>query len=87
MSKIRPGSLSIPKDWIAEEVEVNVISLRRLSGVEAGFVTIDFAKRIFAGGYGRPHELHAKNTRSYSGRGWQQVIVEDAIKWLNLVMQ
>ena len=87
MLKITPSSLILPEGWIAEEVGKNVISLRRLSGNSSGFVTIDFSKRFFAGGYGYPCELHAKNTRHYSGRGWQKEIVEDAIKWLDSVMQ
>lgn len=86
MSKISPDSLSLPTDWIAEELGFNVISLRR-PGSFAGFVTIDFTQRIFSGGCGQPHQLQAKNTQHYSGRGWQQAIVRDAVQWLDGVMQ
>lgn len=81
-------TLVIPDDWTAEAIDddPDVISLQR-PGQHGGFVTIDFGQRIFAGGYGRPHEMRAASTKSYTGRGWRTAIVQDAVQWLDLVMR
>jgi hypothetical protein len=43
-------------------------------GVSGYFVTVDFKKRAFAGGYGRVH----KRKGEYSGVGWRNRLLSDA---------
>jgi hypothetical protein len=50
-----------------------------------GYVTVDFAQRIFACGHGRPHK-HA-GSKTYAGRGWKDQIIRDAIDHLEQVMK
>ena len=52
---------------------------------KAGFVTVDFGKREFRGGYsvqGRPD-----STAEYVGRGWRDSLRSDAVAWLENIQQ
>jgi hypothetical protein len=84
--------LRVPDGWTLEEMtgsrDVSV-----LTGPGVGAATIDFQLRGFRGGMyvlsGR--FVGEKLTRSgnvrkpYAGRGWKQVLVDDAAAWLNEV--
>lgn len=62
-----------------------LVSITRPNEIGGGIVTICFAKRVFAGGYGHPH--HPASTKQYKGRGWMDQIVRDAVDWLEEVMK
>jgi len=71
--------------WTQERLQddkcVCILRPRELGG---GFVTIDFERRIYGCGYGKPRQ-HA-GTRAYTGRGWQDRILRDAIDHLEAIM-
>jgi hypothetical protein len=54
---------------------------RELGG---GFVTIDFERRLFSTGYGKPR--HGATAIEYSSNGWKDRIVRDAIDHLGRIM-
>jgi len=47
---------------------------------EPGLVTIDFGKRIFGRGAGQPGAW--RDGIHYSGKGWQQRIIDDAVAYV-----
>ena len=61
------------------------ICFARPQEIGGGFVTVDFEQRIFSCGYGRPR-VHA-GSKTYTGRGWKDQIIRDAIDHLEKVMQ
>lgn len=75
----------LQEGWTHEQLQdcycVSVIRPQELGG---GYVTIDYAQRIYNFGYGRPRQ-HAGKT-SYAGKGWQDRILRDAIDHLTALM-
>jgi hypothetical protein len=57
-------------------------SVLRRPGEDGGFVTINFVRRIFAAGMVTPYQ-HVGNRKEYDGRGWRQLLVDDAMDWLD----
>lgn len=84
-----PAKLDLPEGWKHEFLVGSGKSLLCLErpGSGGGFVTIDFARRIFAGGMGRPYDHLKASTQVYEGRCWKQNIIKDAVAWLDSVMQ
>jgi hypothetical protein len=76
----------LPAGWLCESLpagDLVVLEIPRPDGSRfGGYVTIDFAARVFAGGIGMPHRLTLASTTAYKGRDWQRRIVTDAIAWL-----
>lgn len=68
-------------EWLADRHCVCFIRPRENGG---GFVTVDFERRIFGSGYGKPRR--AESTSEYIGKGWKDRIVRDAIDHLERVM-
>lgn len=82
-----PTKLDLPEGWTHETLVGSGKVLVCLARPGGGFVTIDFERRIFAGGMGRPNDHLKGSTLVYEGRCWKQNIVKDAIAWLDGVMQ
>ena len=68
-------------EWLADRHCVCVMRPREIGG---GVVTIDFDRRIFSTGYGKPR--HGATATEYAGRGWKDRIVRDAIDHLQRMM-
>ena len=71
--------------WTHEQLQdrhcVCIMRPRELGG---GFVTIDYERRIYSCGYGKPRQHAGKG--SYVGKGWQNRILRDAIDHLDSIM-
>lgn len=83
--------LSLPIGWSAEPISCKAASPNTLFALirptpGGGIVTIDFERRIFAGGFGAPNRNLVASKKQYKGAGWKESIVQDAIKWLDSVM-
>lgn len=71
--------------WTHEQLaDCHCICLVRPRELRGGFVTIDFERRVFGCGYGRPRQHAGSST--YAGRGWQERILRDAIDHLEAIM-
>jgi len=68
-------------EWLADRHCVCIVRPRELGG---GFVTIDFERRLFTCGYGKPRQ--GATTTKYGGKGWKDRIVRDAIEHLERIM-
>ena len=60
------------------------VCIMRPREIGGGFVTIDFERRIFSTGYGKPRQ--GATATEYKGKGWKERIVRDAIDHLEHVM-
>ncbi len=79
--------IKVPEGWTFDLYPHWVsIVIARDTSIGGGFVTINFDKRIFASGMtfdcSRP-----ESTKTYSGRGWTESIVHDAVEWLEHTMR
>lgn len=71
--------------WKHEQLQdKHCICIMRPAEIGGGFVTVDFERRIFSCGYGKPRQ-HA-GAKTYSGRAWKDQIVRDAIDHLESIM-
>lgn len=68
-------------EWLADRHCVCIMCPREIGG---GFVTVDFERRIFSSGYGKPSQ--GATATEYTGKGWKDRIVRDAINHLERVM-
>jgi len=68
-------------EWLADR---HCVCIMRPSELGGGFVTVDFERRLFGSGYGKPR--HGASTATYAGKGWKDRIVRDAIDHLEHVM-
>ena len=71
---------TLPNGWTSEDLGASQLLLRCADG---GMVTLDFERRLFRAGYstaGPP-----TSTAKYTGRGWQQRLLADAIAQLGAV--
>ena len=86
--KVDLATLKLPDGWVADASAWPggaVVAIEAPASI-GGFVTIDFDRRVFDGGYGRPGQVNLPSKKKYMGRGWQEAIVSDAINWLTSVM-
>lgn len=87
--KVDISSLKLPDGWVTDASVWpggTVVALVAPVAI-GGTVTIDFERRVFDGGYGRPGQVNLPSgTKKYAGRGWQETIVSDATNWLQSVM-
>lgn len=60
------------------------VCFTRPAEIGGGFVTVDFQRRVYGTGYGKPHR--SASTTDYSGKGWKDRIVRDALNHLERVM-
>ena len=71
--------------WLHEQLsDRHCVCIMRPRELGGGFVTIDFERRIFSTGYGKPRQ--GATTAEYAGKGWKDRIVRDAIDYLECVM-
>lgn len=68
-------------EWLADRHCVCIMRPREIGG---GFVTVDFERRIFSTGYGKPRQ--GVTDTEYAGKGWKDRVVRDAIRHLERVM-
>jgi hypothetical protein len=68
-------------EWLGDPHCVCIMRPREIGG---GFVTVDFERRIFSTGYGKPRQ--GAMATEYTGKGWKDRIVRDAIDHLERVM-
>jgi hypothetical protein len=64
-------------EWLADR---HCVCIMRPSEIGGGFVTIDFERRIYSTGYGKPRQ--SATPTEYIGKGWKDRIVRDAIDHL-----
>lgn len=62
------------------------IAIERPREIGGGFVTVDVKRRIFSIGYGRVPR-HMGNKTDYTGMGWLDRLVRDAIDHLEKTMK
>ena len=86
------GALRIPDGWSLEPMsggrDVSV-----LTAPQIGAATIDFGRRGFRGGafvltgkfVGEKLTRGGNVRKPYEGRGWKQILVDDAVAWLQEV--
>ena len=71
--------------WKCEQLaDKHCVCIMRPREIGGGFVTVDFERRIFGTGYGKPRQ--GANTAEYQGKGWKDRIVRDAIDFLERTM-
>lgn len=68
-------------EWLADRHCVCFIRPREVGG---GFVTVDLERRIYSTGYGKPRQ--GATAMAYTGRGWKDRIIRDAIDHLENMM-
>lgn len=68
-------------EWLTDK---HCVCLKRPTELGGGFVTVDFERRVFGCGYGRPRTN--AGAAEYTGRGWKDRIVRDAIEHLEHIM-
>lgn len=75
----------LPEGWTSTEFAAygTVIDRPQPGG---GSVTVDFELRAYAGGTSPVRSNTRIGSKSYKGRGWQQELVNDAVSWLESVM-
>lgn len=71
--------------WTHEQLlDGSRVCITRPRELGGGFVTIDFERRVYGTGYGKPRQHAGKE--KYTGKGWRDRIVRDAIDHLEAVM-
>jgi hypothetical protein len=68
-------------EWLTDKHCVCIMRPQELGG---GFVTVDFERRLFGSGYGKPRQ--GASDANYGGKGWKDRIVRDAIDHLERTM-
>jgi hypothetical protein len=68
-------------EWLADQ---HCVCIMRPREIGSGFVTVDFERRIFSTGYGKPRQ--SATATEYTGKGWRERIVRDAIERLERMM-
>lgn len=85
----------IPDGWMLEALPYSAHQMLLSTPPPGGMVTIDFQLRGFRGGCsstgGFVGEKRTKRggsaRKAYEGRGWKQVLVDDAVAWLEEVQR
>lgn len=68
-------------EWLADR---HCVCIMRPAEIGGGFVTVDFERRIFSTGYGKPRQ--GATPTEYAGKGWKERIVRNAIDHLECIM-
>lgn len=76
----------MPEGWTARRMGRNEGYAEITAPIEhtSYYVTVDFAARAFRGGLST-HGPSA-STLVYTGRGWRQRLIQDAVVWLRVVV-
>lgn len=72
----------IPNGWTWEFVGDDFVTIS--AGHKKGWVTVDMLRRSFRAGMSTVGPK--LSTGAYTGRGWRDQIIEDAVKWLKGVV-
>jgi hypothetical protein len=80
------AKINVPAGWKIEVVDGYGIVVTRPADVGGGLVTIDPGQRAFTTGCCPMRFNNRIVPNAYSGRGWQQRLVDDAVQWLDKVM-
>lgn len=73
------------EDWKRKQVQDGkCVCIQRPRELGGGLARIDYEVRTYSFGYGKPRR-HAR-TGTYTGNGWQDRILRDAIDHLETVM-
>lgn len=76
------SKLAIPDGWTIRPMgQHGDQAIIQSSGPHAGMVTVDFERRVFRGGHSTAGRGHGPNEKPV-GRGWNQKLVDEAVKWL-----
>lgn len=77
----------LPDDWTSESKSINgdAYTVIKCGGEYGGYVTIDWKRRVFRGGYGTTGRIDS--IRSYAGRRWRDELVADAVTWLRAIYE
>lgn len=76
----------LPEGWTARRMgrSEGYAEIVAPMGHASCFVTVDFANRGFRGGGSTTGRM--ASTLVYTGRGWRQRLIQDAIAWLRAVV-
>ncbi len=71
---------TLPDGWTYEDIGSERILIEN---PQRGMVTVDFDRRLFRSGYSTRGP--GQTTTKYTGRGWRERLLADAIVWLQAV--
>lgn len=79
------SDINLPEGWKSEQMPYsrNILVIDSPRG--EGFVSVDFDTRGFRGGMSMSGPLMRHGV--YSGRGWRQRLVDDAVEWLRGIIE
>lgn len=76
----------LPGGWTTEDLGNSQLLISAPQGRITCSVTIDLRARGWRGGITRTGLLESRDRR-YSGRGWRQRLIDDAVKYLQEVIK
>lgn len=78
--------MSLPTGWTREKTTYGLDTevLIRPMNIGGGCVSIDWKRRVFAGG--DAFFLHPDSDKTYAGKGWRIALLSDAVAWLEDAM-
>lgn len=79
----------VPEGWSVEHAKSwpDVVYIERPYDAGGGAVSLDFKLRVWDSGIQCPRRFPASvEKKQYGGRNWKRQMVEDASKWLEMVM-
>ncbi|MEJ8837622.1 hypothetical protein [Ramlibacter sp. AN1133] len=80
----------LPQGWTLEVFmgDPDIVVINRPRELGGGMTTMDFRRRVFSPGYGRPHFFPRDfQQHPYKGRGWKRTFVGEACAWLEATMK
>lgn len=77
---------TLPAGWTSEDLGSDQLLIVGWTSVDyKQFVTVDFRRRGFRGGFSTHGAMHSQSV--YTGRGWSQRLVADAVAWLRAITE
>jgi len=74
---------ALPDGWHYENDSASNVQVMHVVWPDHGAVSVDFEHRNIASGWCRPGPA-LSNAKSYAGRGWKAVLIEDAVHRLRV---